>query len=919
MRKSLIMLLIALLAGLPSMGVWPGMAQAADDEDGTPENPYLIRSAADLDNVRNNLTASYRLARDIDLSTFGDWTPIIGTGDEPFEGNFDGAGYAISGMTIDSDAEYIGLFGYASGATFQNVRLVDVDITSTGPVNVGGLVGIIHNGTIDNSSVSGAIDGGATLIGGIAGQLTSGAKIRKSGTRVNINTSTGTAAGGLVGMLNTGTTIEQSYATGDVSYDGNGYAGGLAGQQMISTILDSYATGRVTSNNANASIGGLSGFAVDGKITNSYAAGTVSPGMRSGGLIGTFVIPVPMVVNSYWNSDANSASLQSIGMLSGRDEAVSQNAMKQMATYVDWDTTIWGIREGTGYPYLKAFSPAVTVDPLSSAYSVQPGFNEITIAGSIRDGSIGEPLEVGYIIRNAANDTVTSDVYAFSATGEDQAYHFSTTLNETDYPDGTYTLYVVGKDTVAANEQSRPFTFVVDTTPPEITLSGSDLVELQLGDTFTDPGATASDRGGDVDVSALITRSGTVDTSQTGTYTLTYQVTDAVGNTATKTRTVKVYNSLFPRLTLNGANPMEVEVGSVFADPGAIASDERDDDITDQIVISGTVNTGRVGTYPIEYRVTNSLSNQSSTTRTVKVVDRTPPVLTLRGANPMRLEVGSTFTDPGASAVDVGDGDLTDEITVTGSVYANRVGTYTLTYSVQDYAGNAAADAVRTVNVVPASSSDDDGPTGGGPSGGTPSEGPKEENNTEVPAAPAPGCPFTDMEKHWAKPGVCEAAELGIVAGVNAHTFMPNAAVTRTEFAAMLLRSLRIEIDAEAGPVPFSDKIDIPKWADPAIRTAVAKGILSGYTDGTLRPTHTVNRSEMAVMVVKAMKWKSESEGNAHFADDASIPSWARGYVEAARERGILTGRDGNRFAPGEATTRAEAAVVLLRLWKVLN
>ncbi|MFC4306338.1 S-layer homology domain-containing protein [Cohnella boryungensis] len=49
------------------------------------------------------------------------------------------------------------------------------------------------------------------------------------------------------------------------------------------------------------------------------------------------------------------------------------------------------------------------------------------------------------------------------------------------------------------------------------------------------------------------------------------------------------------------------------------------------------------------------------------------------------------------------------------------------------------------------------------------------------------------------------------------------------------------------------------------------------------------------------------------------MPAWAKDYVDAARERGVLTGRDGNRFAPDGLTTRAEAAVVLLRPWKLLD
>jgi len=921
MRKSLIVLLIALLAGLPIMGVWPGEVQAAGDEDGTPGNPYLIRSAADLYNVRNDLTASYRLERDIDLSVYPNWEPIgTSTGNKGFKGTFDGAGYSISGLTIDSGAGEIGLFGYVSeyATIIRNVRLVNVNVKSTNlSANAGGLVGLINHGTIENSSVSGTIEGIAFIAGGLVGQSATSSKLIMNSSSAKVNISGNASAGGLVGGLTSSASIEQSYATGDVFLSGSGAVGGLVGD-VGGEILNSYATGSVASA-SYASAGGLIGMHQYGTITNSYAVGTVSSGSSlAGGLIGEHTFGVITLTNSYWNLDANPL-LETIGGETGKDEAVSQNAMKQKATYAGWwdDPAIWGIQEDLSYPYLLAFTPELKVDPIPAALSVQPGFNEITISGTIRDGSIGEPIEVGYIIQNAVDATVTSVVYATYATGEEQAFHFTALLNETDYPDGTYTLKAVWEDTVGAYEQLEPFTFIVDTTPPEITLAGSDSVVLQLGDTFTDPGAAASDRGDDV--TSHVTKSGIVDTSQTGTYTITYQVTDAVGNTATKSLTVKVYNSLSPRLFLNGLTTMEVEVGDTFTDPGATASDERDGDITDQIVVSGTVNTGLVGTYPIEYRVTNSLGYESSTNRIVEVVDRTPPVLTLRGANPMQLEVGSTFTDPGATAVDAGDGDLTSDITVSGAVYANRVGTYTLTYKVKDHAGNAAADAVRTVNVVDTSSPDDGGNTGGNLSGDPSTEEQPDEDNAESPASPASGCPFTDMEKHWAKSVVCEAAEQGIVAGVNAHTFMPNAAVTRTEFAAMLLRALRIEIDEDAGPVPFSDQAIIPKWADLEIRTAVAKGILSGYADGTLRPIRSVNRSEMAVMVSKAMKWEAGSEGNAYFSDDASIPAWAGGYVEAARARGILSGRDGNRFAPAEATTRAEAAVVLLRLRKVLN
>lgn len=186
-------------------------------------------------------------------------------------------------------------------------------------------------------------------------------------------------------------------------------------------------------------------------------------------------------------------------------------------------------------------------------------------------------------------------------------------------------------------------------------------------------------------------------------------------------------------------------------------------------------------------------------------------------------------------------------------------------------------------------------------------------------STPTPVCTFRDIEHHWANKKICEAAGLGIVEGVDAQTFVPNGYVTRTEFAVMLLRTLQIPINDEAGELSFSDQDTIPLWARSAIQTAVAEGVLTGYTDGTLRPNQVVNRTEMAVMIARAMQWDSTSALNPFFSDDVKIPAWAKTYVEAARKHGILVGRDGNKFQPKGVTSRAEAAVALLRLWEVLN
>src|SRR5690606_1625682 len=83
-----------------------------------------------------------------------------------------------------------------------------------------------------------------------------------------------------------------------------------------------------------------------------------------------------------------------------------------------------------------------------------------------------------------------------------------------------------------------------------------------------------------------------------------------------------------------------------------------------------------------------------------EVEDDVPPVITLLGGAQMTVEQGSTFTDPGATALDNVDGDISDQIEVTGTVDTSTLGEYELRYNVTDAVGNAAEEVVRTVNVV---------------------------------------------------------------------------------------------------------------------------------------------------------------------------------------------------------------------------
>ena len=245
---------------------------------------------------------------------------------------------------------------------------------------------------------------------------------------------------------------------------------------------------------------------------------------------------------------------------------------------------------------------------------------------------------------------------------------------------------------------------VVDTTPPVITLIGANPQTIEVGSSYVELGATALDNyDGDITGSILIDASA-VNTSLVGSYPVTYDVTDANGNTAVQvTRTVNVVDTTIPVITLVGANPQTIEVGSPYVESGATALDNYDGDITGSITIdTSAVNTAAVGSYTVTYDVSDSSGNAAvEVTRTVNVADTTIPTITLVGANPQAIEVGSPYIELGATALDNYDGDITGSIVIDASaVNTAAVGSYTVTYYVVDANGNAAVQVTRTVNVV---------------------------------------------------------------------------------------------------------------------------------------------------------------------------------------------------------------------------
>lgn len=266
---------------------------------------------------------------------------------------------------------------------------------------------------------------------------------------------------------------------------------------------------------------------------------------------------------------------------------------------------------------------------------------------------------------------------------------------------GSYTLTYSATDAAgnAATAVTRTVN-VTDQTPPVITLIGAVAqTGAHASPAFVDQGASANDA---VDGNVTVTTSGTVNTNAVGTYTLTYNATDAAGNTATPvTRTINITDQAAPVLTLTGLAVDTIAHGTTYTDQGATAADAVDGSLDTNVQVAGVVDANTVGTYTLTYSVSDAAGNAAALlTRTVNVTDQTAPVITLTGPATEDILINTTYQDPGATATDAVDGTPTVTSDSSTALDTSIAGTYTVTYSVTDAGGNAAAPITREVTVV---------------------------------------------------------------------------------------------------------------------------------------------------------------------------------------------------------------------------
>jgi hypothetical protein len=185
---------------------------------------------------------------------------------------------------------------------------------------------------------------------------------------------------------------------------------------------------------------------------------------------------------------------------------------------------------------------------------------------------------------------------------------------------------------------------------------------------------------------------------------------------------------------------------------------------------------------------------------------------------------------------------------------------------------------------------------------------------------------FDDIGNHWAKAEIEALAEIKVVKGIG-DSFAPEKHITRAEYVMMLIRAMELEKlmdikgDIEAGAfVDYFTDVKRSDWYFESTVIARRIGLVMGNEKVQYLPNKLITREEMAVMTLRAMAYKRSDkiirDHNAlnSYNDRDKISSWARIDSASAVKMGLITGKPGMLFAPGDKTTRAEAAVIVKRL-----
>ncbi|WP_379358712.1 MULTISPECIES: S-layer homology domain-containing protein [unclassified Paenibacillus] len=171
---------------------------------------------------------------------------------------------------------------------------------------------------------------------------------------------------------------------------------------------------------------------------------------------------------------------------------------------------------------------------------------------------------------------------------------------------------------------------------------------------------------------------------------------------------------------------------------------------------------------------------------------------------------------------------------------------------------------------------------------------------------------FNDIDGHWAKPYIEEAAGKGIMNGMPDGSFKPDKPMKRAEYMAVLYRTMGLTGKSVGGN--FTD-VSSGEWYSDYIHALADKGLTNGFEDGSFRPENEIMREEAFVLLYRSMKDKLKRSpvdvDLTSFKDADDISSWSCEAIQALVNAGVLSGGTDGRLKPKETITRAEIAKIM--------
>jgi len=523
-----------------------------------------ITTAAQLQNMKNDLTEDYELGDNINCSGIANFEPVGGwDGQAAFTGTFDGKGYTISNFTINRGSDsYIGLFGETDGATIQDVTL-EVDITADS--DTGGLAGWADDTDITDCSVSGTVtanDLAGVLVGlyygsartptmsgcSSAGTLTSlvtggcggligwvggtsaGAyapNITECYSTAAVNDTGGAGATNLAGFIGYAhsCTIRRCYCSGDVSAAVNvaGFIAlaGWGGGTPAVNIYNCYCLGNVVSTGPFTGSGFVNDIHANSTVENCYCIGTVSAhALATAG----FVNANNGTVNDcFWDRQASGVTTSDAG--TGKTTA----QMKTQGTYTNWNfTTIWHIysKINNGYPVLfsvpvaadggEAWSGAVESPTVTTDAATSVAKTTVTLNGTL-DTDGGEACSVRFQYGTTSSYGTNTSWQSGFGTGDTFSQAITGLTASTTYHFRAQATNSAG----TVNDSDATFTTLAPTTPVVATNDATGVVQglATLNGTLTDGGGVACNCGFEY---GLTTAYGTTTATQSRTIGQTF-------------------------------------------------------------------------------------------------------------------------------------------------------------------------------------------------------------------------------------------------------------------------------------------------------------------------------------------------------------------------------------------------------------